>query len=69
MGLFRHPHLVRGVVHTSKGSFAISRGLVNAPDEVGESYGWLRLDQEVERDRPLPIAARPARGEALPLEV
>jgi len=69
MGLFRHPHLVRGVVHTSKGSFAISRGLVNVPDEVGESYGWLRLEPEDQRDRPLPIAASPARGEATPLEL
>ena len=67
MGLFRHPHLVRGVVHTSKGSFAISRGLVNAPDEVGESYGWLRLELEDEPERPLPIAATPARGEAMSL--
>ena len=68
MGLFRHPHLVRGVVHTSKGSFAISRGLVNVPDEVGEFYGWLRLEPEDERDGP-PSAASPARGEAMPLEL
>ena len=44
MSLFRHPHLVRGIVHTSKGSFAINRGLVDVPDEVGESNGWLRLE-------------------------
>jgi hypothetical protein len=68
MGLFRHPHLVRGVVHTSKGSFAISRGLVNVPDEVGESYGWLRLEPQDQRDGPRPNAASPARGEATPLE-
>jgi hypothetical protein len=49
MGLFRHPHLIRGVVHTSKGSFAICRGVVDAPDEVGESYGWIRVD---DRGRP-----------------
>jgi len=69
MGLFRHPHLVRGVVHTSKGSFAITRGLVNVPDEVGESYGWLRLEPEDQRDSPLPIAASPARSEATQLEL
>ena len=68
MGLFRHPHLVRGVVHTPKGSFEINRGLVNAPDEVGESYGWLRLEPEDQRDGPRRIAASPARGEAMPLE-
>jgi hypothetical protein len=68
MGLFRHPHLVRGVVHTSKGSFAINRGLVSVPDEVGESYGWLRLEPEDQRDTPLRVAASPTRGEAMPLE-
>lgn len=67
MGLFRHPHLVRGVVHTSKGNFAIDRGLVNVPDEVGEAYGWLRLEPEDDRDRPRQGAASPTRGEALPL--
>lgn len=50
MGLFRHPHLVRGIVHTRQGSFAISRGIVNAPDEVGESYGWLRLELDDQLD-------------------
>jgi hypothetical protein len=68
MSLFRHPHLVRGVVHTSKGSFAINRGLVSVPDEVGESYGWLRLEPEDQRDRPLRVTASPTRGEAMPLE-
>ena len=38
--LFRHPHLIRGVVHTSGGSFVIERGLVRAPDEVGTAQGW-----------------------------
>ena len=68
MSLFRHPHLVRGVVHTSMGSFAISRGVVNVPDQVGESYGWLRLEPEDQRDRLLPIAVSSARGRATPLE-
>jgi len=39
--LFRHPHLTRGIVHTSKGSFAIDRGIVDVSDDLGESYGWL----------------------------
>lgn len=68
MGLFRHPHLVRGVVHTSKGSFAISRGLVDVPDEVGEAYGWLRLEPEEQRDRRVPFGASPARGDAIQVE-
>jgi len=62
MGLFRHPHLVRGIVHTSQGSFAISRGLVSVPDEVGESQGWVRLEPEDPRDGP-------ARREAMPLQL
>ena len=67
MSLFRHPHLIRGVVHTSQGSFAISRGLVDVPDEVGESYGWLRLELEDQHDKPMPIAAGLTRGGARPL--
>ena len=46
MSLFRHPHLVRGVVHTHQGQFFIRRGLVEAPDEVGESLGWRRVDAD-----------------------
>ncbi len=46
MGVFRHPHLTRGVVRTPHGSFAVSRGLVTVPDEIGESEGWQRLDSE-----------------------
>ena len=40
MGLYQHPHLTRGVVHTPEGAFRISRGLVELPDELGESFGW-----------------------------
>ena len=46
MGLFQHPHLTRGIVHTSRGGFAISRGLVELPDDIGEEYGWRRVDDE-----------------------
>lgn len=46
MSRYRHPHLVRGTVHTSKGAFAISRGVVELPDHIGAMFGWLPLDQE-----------------------
>ena len=46
MGLFLHPHLTRGIVKTPKGAFVISRGLVEVPDELGESLGWLPADSE-----------------------
>jgi hypothetical protein len=52
MSLFRHPHLVRGIVHTTEGAFAIHRGIVELPEDLGESLGWLRLDD----DRQSPIA-------------
>lgn len=68
MALFRHPHLIRGIVHTSKGSFAISRGLVEAPDEIGESFGWLRLELEDRRDGSGPAADHLARGRAMSLQ-
>lgn len=43
MGLYRHPHLTRGVVHTPEGAFRINRGLVELPDELGESLGWIAV--------------------------
>jgi hypothetical protein len=46
MAVFQHPHLTRGIVKTPKGSFVISRGLVWAPDEIGDSLGWRRVDVE-----------------------
>ena len=46
MSLFRHPHLVRGVVHTAEGAFVIHRGIVDLPDVVGDSLGWVRLDDD-----------------------
>jgi hypothetical protein len=56
MGLFRHPHLVRGIVHTSKGGFLVTRGIVDVPDVIGESFGWSRLPDE----HPEPTAQSPA---------
>jgi hypothetical protein len=46
MALFRHPHLVRGIVHTADGNFLIERGVAEMPDEVGTSLGWTRVDEE-----------------------
>lgn len=46
MGVFRHPHLTRGVIRTPQGAFTVSRGVVRVPDEIGESQGWQRLDAE-----------------------
>jgi hypothetical protein len=46
MAIFQHPHLTRGIVKTPKGAFVISRGFVSAPDEIGESLGWRRVDIE-----------------------
>ena len=43
MGLYRHPHLTRGVVHTPEGAFRINRGIVELPDELGESLGWTEV--------------------------
>jgi hypothetical protein len=44
MSVFRHPHLVRGIVHTHQGRFEICRGLVEMPDAAGESLGWRRVE-------------------------
>jgi len=44
MPLFRHPCLVRGVVHTDSGAFVISRGIVDVPEEVGQSFGWIPVE-------------------------
>lgn len=59
MGFFRHPHLVRGVVHTSEGAFFINRGIAQLPDDVGESLGWQRVDEEAAEPA---AAAREATG-------
>jgi hypothetical protein len=46
MSLFRHPHLVRGIVHTAEGAFVIHRGIADVPEDIGDSLGWQRLDDE-----------------------
>jgi hypothetical protein len=44
MAIFRHPHLIRGIVHTPYGAFAISRGYADIPEEIGEALGWPRAE-------------------------
>lgn len=46
MSVFQHPHLTRGIVKTAKGSFVVKRGLVEAPDEIGEELGWQPVDTD-----------------------
>ena len=46
MSVFQHPHLTRGIVKTARGSFIVKRGLVEAPDEIGEELGWLPVDTD-----------------------
>ena len=46
MGLFKHPCLVRGTVHTPFGAFTIVRGIADLPDDIGEALGWPRLNEE-----------------------
>lgn len=50
MSKFRHPHLTRGTVYTSTGAFVVRRGVIDAPDHVGQEFGWLRIDEEVTPD-------------------
>ena len=52
--LFRHPHLTRGVVHTSGGNFVIQRGLVRVPDAVGIWHGWQPVQPEGPGDASAP---------------
>jgi hypothetical protein len=42
MSVFRHPHRIHGIVRTRMGAFAVSRGLVEAPDDVGETIVTIR---------------------------
>jgi len=49
MSLFRHPHLTRGIIRTPHGAFTVTRGIVDAPDDVGQSLGWQPIEEEDER--------------------
>jgi predicted RNA-binding Zn-ribbon protein involved in translation (DUF1610 family) len=57
VGVFQHPHLTRGVVKTARGAFVVRRGLVEVPDEVGESLGWRRIEED---DAPADFSAQQA---------
>jgi len=63
MSVFHHPHLTRGIVTTPQGSFTIVRGLVEAPDEIGESLGWQPVHPE---DDPQVAAAGAQPAEVTP---
>ena len=56
MSMFQHPHLTRGIVKTANGAFVISRGLVEMPDEIGESLGWRPIDRDNDRSADREIA-------------
>ena len=60
MGLYLHPHLVRGVMHTPEGAFRINRGVVELPDELGESLGWTALMDDDDGGESALAAVRPA---------
>jgi hypothetical protein len=57
-GVFRHPHLVRGVVCTGTGNFVIARGLVCVPIAIGELHGWQRVDAAAADPTPRPRDGR-----------
>lgn len=59
MGLHRHPHLVHGTVHTPRGAFVVSRGLLDVPDEIGALYGWEPVVPDAQADEA--EQARPVR--------
>src|SRR5438874_3497564 len=54
MPLYRHPHLVRGVVHTPIGVFELNRGLADVPESVGEALGWQRCPEHADARTRLP---------------
>lgn len=45
MPWFRHPYLVRGVVHTPLGAFRLDRGVADLPQNIGEALGWQPMGQ------------------------
>lgn len=48
MPLYRHPHLVRGIVHTPIGAFQLNRGLADVPESVGDALGWQRCPEHAD---------------------
>jgi hypothetical protein len=47
---FRHPYLTRGILYTSAGAFTVCRGVIEAPDAIGQAFGWRPLDDERSSD-------------------
>lgn len=64
MGFFQHPHLTRGIVHTSRGAFIVKRGVVTMPDEVGEFLGWTPIPEDEAADKSPRAPATENRGDA-----
>ena len=68
MGLFRHPWLVRGIVHTPYGAFSLVRGVVEMPDEIGETLGWPRSDADEATSAPTPPHRTDDRPDRIPIQ-
>jgi hypothetical protein len=60
MPLFHHPCLVRGVVYTPSGAFVVSRGIVDVPEDVGQSFGWVPVGAHPEAIASSPLTASSA---------
>jgi hypothetical protein len=62
VGKFRHPHLVRGTVHTPMGAFVITRGIIEVPDDIGQLLGWVPItgDGQPAAAAPKAVAVKPA---------
>ena len=66
MGLYLHPHLTRGVMHTPEGAFKINRGIVDLPDELGEALGWTAVKADGDDVPELAVVRRAAPREDPP---
>jgi hypothetical protein len=61
MPKFRHPCVTHGVVQTPAGRFMVTRGIVDAPEDVGALCGWTPVDP-AEHVRALRVSAPTATG-------
>ena len=50
MSKFQHPYLTRGILYTAAGAFTVCRGVIEAPDAIGQAFGWRQLDDEQSSD-------------------
>jgi hypothetical protein len=46
MNKFHHPYLTHGILYTSGGAFTVCRGVIEAPDAIGQAFGWRPVDDE-----------------------